>query len=360
MEEQFEKAEFFDNTEDLAQAMAADAGEQPVEQPQQEESYEQGGQLEEQPQQYEEQPQQYEQQQPDQGYEQEYDDGQLEQEIFTYLSERLGRDVNSFEDLSYTEQGEYELDDRVRGIVEFVENTNRTPEDWFRYQSLDTSEMDDMTAIKVDMASQYPNLSFDEIEILVNDKYKVNSDIYDDEQVRLASLQLKIDAQEARETIEEIRETYSLPDEPGYEDSIDEVITDDWIQSMAQETEALEGLEFDLGNGRSFTFSLDDAYRESLIDKNVRLDEYFDPYVDDDGNWDFDTLNSHRALVDNIDSIISSAYNQGVGDGQRGLVNRAANVGVQNPQAQPTQQSPVAEQLQNIFSNNSNKMTFKI
>ena len=73
--------------------------------------------------------------------------------------------------------------------------------------------------------------------------------------MRLASLQLKIDAQEARETIEEIRETYALPDEPGYEDSIDEVITDDWIQSMAQETEALEGLEFDLGNGRSFTLA---------------------------------------------------------------------------------------------------------
>ena len=220
--------------------------------------------------------------------------------------------------------------------------------------------MDDMTAIKVDMASQYPNLSFDEIEILINDKYKVNSDIYDDEQVRLSSLKLKIDAQAARETIEEIRETYALPDEPGYNDSIDEVITDDWIQSMAKETNDLEGLEFDLGNGRSFTFSLDDSYRESLIDKNVRLNEYFDPYVDENGNWDFDTLNSHRALVDNIDSIISSAYNQGVGDGQRGLVNKAANVGVQTPQAQPTQQSPVAEQLQNIFSNNSNKMTFKI
>jgi hypothetical protein len=356
MEEQFEKAEFFDTPEQLAEAMAAETTEQPVEQPQQEDSYEQGGQFEEQPQQYEEQ--QY--QQPQEGYQEEYDQGQFEQEIFTYLSERLGRDVNSFEDLSYTEQGEYQLDDRVRGIVEFVESTNRSPEDWFRYQSLDTSEMDDMTAIKVDMASQYPNLSYDEIEILVNDKYKINPDIYDDEQVRLASLQLKIDAQEARETIEEIRETYALPEESDYRDSIDDVINDDWIQTMARETDALEGLEFDLGNGRSFTFSLDNAYRESLIDRNVNLDQYFDPYVDEDGNWDFDTLNSHRALVDNIDAIISSAYNQGIGDGQRGLVNRAANVGVQNPQAQPTQQSPVAEQLKTIFSNNSNKMTFKI
>ena len=56
MEEQFEKAEVFDNTEDLAEAMAADTVEQPVETTPAKESYEQGGQVEEQPQQYEQTP----------------------------------------------------------------------------------------------------------------------------------------------------------------------------------------------------------------------------------------------------------------------------------------------------------------
>ena len=37
-------------------------------------------------------------------------------------------------------------------------------------------------------------------------------------------------------------------------------------------------------------------------------------------------LNSHRAVLNNIDQIVSAAYRQGQSDGQRGLVDRAANV----------------------------------
>jgi len=354
MEEQFEKAEFFDTPEQLAEAMATENSEPQVTDSNVEQSEEQPVVQEEAPQQQEEyyQPQ-------EQAEETEYSDEDAEGMVLEYLSERLGRQIGSFDDLNQVEQAGMELDERVRAIADFVEKTNRSPDDWFRYQALDSSEMDDITAIKVDMASQYPNLSNEEIDILIADKYKTNAELYDEEQIRLANLQLKIDAQEARATIEEIRETYAMPD--AVDDGDDnQVITDDWIEAMARETEALEGLEFDLGNGKTFSYGLDDSYREQLIDKNVRLDEFFDPYVDDDGNWDYDTLNSHRALIDNIDSIIASAYNQGVGDGQRGLVDRAANVSSSAPQSQPEQVSPVAEQLKNIFTNNSNKMTFKI
>ena len=353
MEEQFEKAEFFDTPEQLAEAMATESSEPQVTDSNVEQSVDE-------PVVQESAPQQEETYQPQEQVENTQDSEEdIDGQIFEYLSERLGRKVGSFDDLSQAEEKGYDLDDRVKGIVDFVEKTNRSPEDWFRYQALDSSEMDDTTAIKVDMASQYPNLSNEEIDILINDKYKTNPELYDEEQVRLGNLQLKIDAQNARETIEEIRETYALPD---VEDSDvgNDIVTDQWIEAMARETEALEGLKFDLGNGKSFSYGLDDNYRQQLIDKNVRLDEFFDPYVDDEGNWDYDSLNSHRALIDNIDAIVASAYKQGMGDGQRGLVDRAANVSSSTPESRPEQASPVAEQLQNIFANNRSKMTFKI
>ena len=94
----------------------------------------------------------------------------------------------------------------------------------------------------------------------------------------------------------------------------------------------------------------------------VIITDYFDRYVDDYGNWDHDTFNSHQALIDNIDNIVASAYRQGLGDGQRGLVDRAANVSASAP-AQASNQNDtnsLAEQVKNIMGANSNKMTFKI
>ena len=66
--------------------------------------------------------------------------------------------------------------------------------------------------------------------------------------------------------------------------------------------------------------------RLSSLTRTLDFDEYFDPYVREDGSWDYDMLSSHRAVIDNIDKIVSAAYRQGMGDGQRGIVDKAANV----------------------------------
>ena len=53
--------------------------------------------------------------------------------------------------------------------------------------------------------------------------------------------------------------------------------------------------------------------RGQLAEKNTRLDEFFDPYVNEDGSWDYDMLNMHRSVIDNIETIVQSVYKQGNG-----------------------------------------------
>ena len=128
---------------------------------------------------------------------------------------------------------------------------------------------------------------------------------------------------------------------------------------MSEEVDSLEGLEFDLGNGQSFVYGLDDQYKDQLKQKNARLDEYFDDYIYEDGTWDYDTLSTHRAVIDNIDAIISNAYKQGLGDGQKGLVHKAANVQTKTPnQGGVAQSNGMAEQIKNIMRNSSSKVMF--
>ena len=380
----FEKVEIFDTPEQLAASMQADAQQSTEEAPQQESQPVSEQPVSEQP--VQEQPEQVENVQPEPQPEvqeerqyqattddfvdnqestennniQQYSDQEIENAVFNYVSERLGREVRSFDDFS---QPESTLDERVQKIAEFVKNTGRDPEDWFRYQSLNSSEMDDITAIRVQYSQNYPDLNFNEINTLISSKYKLNADEHSDEEVKVSALQLKIDAADARNKITEIRDTYAAPvqDTPSTEPE-DNYFDQSWMQDMQRETLDFEGLEFDLGNGKTFNFGVGDNYRNSLVNRHQKIEDYFDRYVDNNGNWDHDTFNSHQTLIDNIDNIVASAYRQGLGDGQRGLVDRAANVSASAP-AQASNQNDtnsLAEQVKNIMGANSNKMTFKI
>ena len=289
----------------------------------------------------------------------EYAQEDLDTAVFEFLSERLGRNIYSLDDLQMQEQEQRELDERIEAIANFVQDTGRDPQDWFIYQQLNPSEMDDFTAIQVQMATEYPNLSQDEIGMLVSSKYKLDPDQHSDEEVKLSQLQMKIDAENARKGIDEMRLQYQAPELESVES--ESIIDESWISGMAEELDSMEGIEFDLGNGRSFTFGMDDRYKGQLAEKNARLDEFFDPYVREDGSWDYDTLNMHRALIDNADKIIQSVYRQGMADAQRSVVQNAANATPTSPNQGSNQNNgpdPLTQQLREALMGDSGMKFF--
>ena len=363
MEEQFEKVEIFDTPQELAASMQADA--QQTETPTVEAPAEESPSVQEttapeaapqsEPQAEESLPQQ---ENVVSDTSPQYSDNEVEEAVFGFLSEKLGRKVSSLDEFNTAQQEAPQLDERVEAISRFVQETGRNPQDWFAYQSLNPSEMDDLTAVKVQIATENPSLTAPEVELLLNSKYNLDSDLASEQEINVAKLQLKIEAQKARDTIEGLRSQYQAPASPEAEGSF---INDQWISDMSKEVDALEGLEFDLGGDKKFTFGLDENYRNQLKENNSKLDSFFDSFVKEDGNWDFDALSSTMAVRDNVDKIVSSAYTQGLSDGQRGIVNKAANISTQSPQlGQQPQASPLADQVKQIMRGNSSKMTFNI
>ena len=287
-----------------------------------------------------------------------YSQEDVEGAVFSYLSERLGRDITSLDELAAPQQ----LDEGLEVIAKFVQDTGRRPEDWFAYQQLNPSEMDDFTALRVQMASDHPNLSGEEVNLLLKSKYKLDPDVHTEQEIQLSQLQLKMDGQKAKDSIEALRSGYIAPLQPEAQEAEAPLIDESWGAEMAYNVDALTGLEFDLGGEKTFTFGLDDAYKGELKQKNAQLENYFDPYVREDGSWDYDLLSSHRAVVDNIDTIVQSAYRQGMSDGQRGVVTNAANVqtAAPNDASGQNQTNPLADQIRQIMGNQSNKLTFNI
>lgn len=289
---------------------------------------------------------------------QQYSDQDIEGAVVRYLSERLGRELNSFDDIQSLTQPQF--DERVKAIADFVSETGRDPQEWFAYQQLNPSEMDDLTVMRVQKALQYPNLSQDEINMLVNREYTINEDVMSEEDAQYTRLKLKMDAEAARNQVEEYRNKYSTP-KTEVEQNVEPFVDETWVQNMQKEVDSFEGLEFDLGNGNTFTFGVDDRYRSHLKQQNANIENYFDPYIRQDGSWDYDLLNSHRAVIDNVDNIVAAAYRQGLGDGQKGVVQRAANVSTTSPnnESMRSGKDPIVQQLEQIIGGN-NKLTFNV
>jgi hypothetical protein len=258
----------------------------------------------------------------------------------------------------------FDFDPRVKVIADFVAKTGRSPEDWFRYQALDPSEMDDHTVMRVHLASEYPSLGNDEVELLLNSKYRTDDSIYGEEDVRLGKLQLKIDAQNARKSLDELRQEYTMPivqqSQNNVAEEIENPFDDQWFSGSKASIEGLDKISFDLPGGKEFHYGVPKDYRGQLENTNRNMSEFFDKYVDDKGNWDHDLWNMHRVVTDNLPNILQNVYRQGMSDGQRTIVEKAANIDPQMPQSPAqSQDNSIAQQVLDALGRQST-LTFKI
>ena len=286
-------------------------------------------------------------------------DEEVNQFVNSYLQEQVGLDLESI--LARLEQPAT-IDERLEPILKFVQETGRDPQDWFLYQSLNPSEMDDLSVVKLQMQNDFPDLSRDEVEMLVSAKYKTDSEFLDEKEQKMAALQLKIDAGNARKQIDGLRSNYLKPVErtAGQEPQVESFVDEQWVSTMMQEADALDGIDFELPGEKTFTFGLGDKYRETLKSKNANLESYFDQYVDRDGSWNHEMFNMHRTVVDNIDEIVKAIYQQGMSDGQRKVVETAANVKVNTPNVGNVQSgNNVEEQLRQIIGESDSMMRFR-
>jgi len=294
------------------------------------------------------------------------------EDLLMSFNEMLGTEANSIDELRSMLEPEQnleptELDPQVKAIADFVQETGRSVNDWFTYQSFNPSEMDDMTVMTAKLKQDFPDMSNEEAQLLLGDKYKIDEDMYSENELRIGKLNLKMDAQKAREELDIIRESYAAPMQTNEflgEEELESPITEEWVSSMSDNVDAIESLEFSLGGEKSFSFGMTDEYKSTLKDKNSKLDEFFDQYVDNSGNWDFDTLSAHRAIIDNIDSIAASIYAQGISDGQSKVVKDAINPSSPNPQGSQTvdaasAQDKVRQQVLNALRGGEDTMRIK-
>jgi len=278
-------------------------------------------------------------------------EGINDEAVFKYLSEKLGRDVTSLDDFG-TEQTSTESSDfaseQLQVINEYVKNTGRTVQDYLNTQSVDLSDVSDNAVIKEYLKLENPNLTDAELNDYVAETYKTDTEGFSARETNAGKVQLSKDAKAARDYFNQVKEDYAMPvkaeaNDPG----VSEAERGEWISEMESTVNDLEGLSFSMNDkGEEYVYNLDDEARQEIKGHNSNLENFFDKYVDQAGDWDFDALNTDMYILNNIDKIVRGVANQYRSKGTESVINEIKNPSfTQDKQGAPQKQETTLDLL---------------
>lgn len=254
------------------------------------------------------------------------------------LSEQYGQEfsnLSDFEDYNSTkftsnqEQANPFASETLKQINDYVKSTGRSVEDFMVTQSLNPDEMSDEEAVMFMLQRENPTLSKDDVKFYMEETYKLNAEDGTNEK-RFGAISLQKEAIRAKNDINEFKSHYQTP------------VTDKAIESQSsaedleartsffgdvvQDMQEIEGLTFDIDDkGTEFTFAINDENRPDPEEYVGQLENFFDQYVDAEGNWNYDQLNTDMFILNNIDSIIKSVANHYKSQGTEEVVQELKN-----------------------------------
>lgn len=231
-----------------------------------------------------------------------------------------------------------ELDEELQALLKFKQETGRNLNDYVLYQSLNTSEMDDLNAVRLSFKLEYPELNDEAREELLRDKYRLDEDEYTEREQRIGKAQLQADSAKAKKEIERLRSSYmaAKPKEAAVESQ--EVATEPvsifdegWMSEATKTIDEIDRLEFNVSKDLSLKIGIEPSSKTKLKEANKNIENYFDRYINKDGSWNHELFNAHQAVIGNIEMIVGESYKQGVSKGQQELLNRNTNANPEPP-----------------------------
>ena len=272
-----------------------------------------------------------------------------DQVVLNYLSEKLGRDLTSFDDLNTTST-ETESNDfaseQLQVINEYVKNTGRTVQDYLNTQTVDLSNVSDNALMMEYLKLDNPNLTDAELNDYMATTYKTDKEAYSERETNAGKVQLMKDAKTARDYFNKVKEDYAMPVQADSPEISEEERTE-WLGQMESEVDDLEGLSFSMNDqGEEFTYNLDDDARQEIKSYNSDLENFFDKYVNESGDWNFDALNTDMYIMNNIDKIVRGVANQYRSKGTESVINEIKNPSfTQDKQSAPQRQESTLDML---------------
>lgn len=273
-----------------------------------------------------------------------------DESVLSYLSEKLGKSLNSFEDLTAGNEPEQkpstDLDKALQDLKDWSLNSGLPLQDYFKYQK-DYSSMSNLEKIEEHVRYKHPDFTNDEVKLEM-EQYIPDTDVDDDREIALKNLNQKKAAKEALEvlgtlksSITDYKPEVSLSDEQ----RSDLELASNYKQLQKEQEDYVrvynESIKSESSKLKSIPLKLDDDltidYNIETVDKNGLPDFIKMPHwYNEDGSLKYDAVVKDAAVMKSFDKILGIVYQQGISKGQDLLLDQANNNTLGKSQQQKT------------------------
>ena len=268
------------------------------------------------------------------------------------LNKRYETDFDSVEELNEyldSEEGETPYtNEKLNNIQEFMDRTGRSVDEYLYMESLNFDEMSNEDIMKEQISRENPELSQEDIDFVFKRNYPgIGDEDAEGDEVRESQIELKSDASKLRQQFieekdnfmsgninEEAAETVSAEQtqNQGYTQKEMDEYRNNWTNEMSQETDNLEGIRFTINDkGDNFVYNIPEADKVNMKKSNSNLDNFFNRYVDNKGNWNYDKLNTEMYVINNMDKVVKAIANQFSSQGREEVVKSIKNPSYEQP-----------------------------
>lgn len=260
---------------------------------------------------------------------------------FGYLSEKLGREVKSYEDLVEIKDAENPLDKDpyLKNLYEWRQRTGRPIEDYSKYQR-DLSSLDDLSVARELLKHEYPTLTEEEINFEINSKFLASEEDLEEDS-KLKSLELKKYATKGRQVLESLKADLGesliqnvnniTPEQQAELDfakqvresvQANEAANQEYKTKLSESISQMESIKVVLGDDKEISYTLNDEVKNTLAQRMEEMSHW----KNEDGSW-----NHTRIVEDAIKSLYMEdmtklAFQQGVAEGTDKTITDTKNV----------------------------------
>lgn len=158
------------------------------------------------------------------------------------------------------------VNDFIKNLNEYVKSGGN-PEEYVKIQGVNVEEMDPIDVLKTQMKWDNPDLSDEDVSLLLNEKYKLDEDSFTEEEMRLGKVQMKIDSKQAREKLREHQHDMSVPSSGQSEEEIQEandLRMAEWDDAIVDLTEEFESISIPVNNDLTLNYKVSPEEKEAL------------------------------------------------------------------------------------------------
>ena len=202
-------------------------------------------------------------------------------------------------------------------------------EEFFSTQTANYEDMKSEDVVKNHMKFKNPELSMEEINLLYEDTYKLDEDIYTDKEIKLSRVKLKQQSLEARKELMKFQSDNANPKAARDAEAEQLAIEENkkkWTSQVNEGLKEFNKVEFELNDkGDKYTFAVNEDSMKYVRETTLNLPDFWKRYVNEDGSENVSKLAREMAIIDNVDSIVRSAYAQGKSGGKEEVIDDIKN-----------------------------------